>query len=84
MADEMTLQQIAERLDVIQGDIRTIKKDVGTLKTDLSSLRDEMKIQFEETHRLIRFGFEAREGLRETMASSFKKPTANTTSRSCC
>ena len=49
----------------------TVDGTVSTLAGSVGDLRTEMRIQFDETHRLLKFGLEAREALRENMEDRF-------------
>ena len=69
----------------LKSDVGTLKGDVGTLKgavaqlqsstigvhERLDSLSHRMTIEFEDTRRMLSFGLEAREALRESMEQRF-------------
>ena len=69
----------------LKSDVTSLKSDMTSVKSDVRSLRSEMeegfqrvdqqlndaKIRDEELHRLMKFGLEAREALRETTEARF-------------
>ena len=76
--DEMTLEAIAKRLDAISADITSVRSDIKSLDGKVSSLDgkvgsldQKMKIEFEETRRVIKLGFENVEMLDEKIGRRF-------------
>ena len=61
---EMTLEDLAKRLEVFQTDVKA-----GFQRVD--EQLNAARIRDEEMHSLLKFSFEAREGLRESMENRF-------------
>lgn len=63
--------QLDGKVSTVDGKVSTLDGRVSTLAGSISDLKTEMRIQFDETHRLLKFGLEAREALRENMEGRF-------------
>ena len=69
--DEMTLEAIAKRLDTISADITSVRSDIKSLDGKVESVDLKMKIEFEETRRVVKLGFENVEILDEKIGRRF-------------
>ena len=69
--DEMTLEAIAKRLDTISADITSVRSDIKSLDGKVESLDHKMKIEFEETRKVVKLGFENVEMLDEKIGRRF-------------
>ena len=55
LGDEMTLAGIARQLEAIRAELSGVKSE---LKGDIKALDGKMKIEFEETRRVVKLAFE--------------------------
>ncbi|MEO8681283.1 MAG: hypothetical protein ABI665_19690 [Vicinamibacterales bacterium] len=79
------LEAIRADLQGVKSDVAGVKSDLVGVKSDMQSMDTRMsegfrrvdeglnaaKIRDEEAHRLLKFGLEAREGLRESIEARF-------------
>jgi hypothetical protein len=82
MADDMSVEKqielLAEKIDAltVKTDALTVKtddltSDVGGIRSDLDQLSAKVSVGFEESHRLMKVGFEGLGALRETTDARF-------------
>ena len=71
LANEMTLENIAKRLDSIQADLGSMRSELADVKTEMRDGFNASKIRDEELRALAKLGREANQGLLETTTARF-------------
>ncbi|MGH9383651.1 MAG: hypothetical protein ACRD2N_05130 [Vicinamibacterales bacterium] len=77
----MTLADLARRIDElghrVDGKLTEMRQEMRQeFRQSIGELKDHMNVRFEETHRILRLGFEGQEILRESMERRFEASDA--------
>ena len=73
LAHGMTLDDLGQRLVAIDDKVTSLQSEVRSGFKRVDEALNAAKIRDEEAHRLLKFGLEAREGLRESVEARFEE-----------